>query len=418
MIKKEFKYALILAGVAFGLCLPMLFFDELPARDVITRYAPMAEAFAAGECGKAFNTKIPPLLPVLAGIIVYLLNVSGAMACKIISALFFALTVFPLTALFSKVFNVRYAFWAGAMYILCSRLMRIAGTGVRDTAKCFFIVLATYGLICFFRRYNWKGALYCSLGSVGLALNRGDSLLFALLFLMAIVFIEMFKQRNIPYKSVCAGIVFLIAISPWCLYEYHHTGWLVTEVRHAMVVDKLLSGKTTIVAPANSKVITAAPKKVKISPSVNIRNNDESFWENLFKGFYPQYLFFIIPVLFFRIRKKKILPEEIILLLVVMIHAAGMILQIAIADKRIFIYKRYLIVATPLMFGWGAIGARWVYDNIRQFLSLKYRWICRLALCIIIFIFVLDGWARIRKKRINPFLYKQFQYYTGINLDK
>jgi 4-amino-4-deoxy-L-arabinose transferase-like glycosyltransferase len=417
MTRKKIYYTILLTGIAFILCLPMLLWDEYPARDVIDRYAPMAEAFGQADWAKAFHPRVPPLLPVTAGIFSWLFDLTGAMACKIVSALFFALTVIPLTALMSKIFNFRYALWSGAMYILCSRLMRIAGMGVRDTAKCFFLVLATYGLVCFFQKYNWKGVIYCSLGCVGLTLNRGDSLLFALLFLLVLGLIELCKQKVFPYKALIAVIVFIFMLTPWVGYEYKETGWPVTEIRHAILLNKIFkTEKSAFVAPKMS-FAKAAPQ-IESPKKEEKRKSNRSFLKNLLKGFYPQYLIFIIPVLFFRIKRKIFSPEEIILLSVVLIHAIGMIAQIAVADKQLFIYKRYLIVATPLMFGWAAIGLRWLYENSKKYLPIKHRWLANFALVIMVFISVFDGLSRVRKNKLNPYLNKVLKKHTGIDISK
>lgn len=415
-MSKQSKYTILLAIAAFFLCLPILFWDNSIVRDVAARYTPMVEAFARGDWQNAFHPRIPPLFIVIAGLVSRLFCLGGTVACEISSALFFALTVFPFMALMKKVFNQKYAMWATVMLIICSRLLRIAGMGVRDTAKCFFLVLAAYGLVCFFRKYNWKGAVYCSLGCIGLALTRGDSLLFALLFLASIALIELFKQKCFPYKSLCAVLMFLIFTAPWAYYEYQHTDWPVMESRHATILNKIFktapSNNSLAVANITSRKALANPaRKAKISNKSN-----KEFFENLWKGFYPQYIFFIIPVLFFRIRRKILKPEELILLLIVLLHAAGMIAQIAIADKQLFIYKRYLIVATPLLFGWAAIGLRWLVDKIKRILTLKYRWFAKAVIIVLITLSVFDAWSRVRKTQINPFFYKTFEQYIGIDI--
>jgi len=423
-MNKQSKYTLLLAISAFCLCLPMILFDNAIVRDVAARYAPMAEAFARGDWQNAFHHKIPPLFTIVSGTIARLFCLSGTAACEVSSALFFALTVFPLMALMRIVFNQKYALWSTVMFICCSRLMRIAGMGLRDTAKCFFIVLATYGLVCFFRKYNWKGALYCLLGSVGLALTRGDSLLFALLFMIAIALIELFKQKSFPYKSLCAGLVFIILVAPWGYYEYKQTGWPVMELRHATILDKIFN--TTPTAPSITTADIDAKKgpeklskeervKRKAKREKRARNKLKDFWKNLFKGLCPQYLFFIIVVLFYRIKKKILSQEELILLLTALIHTFGMIGQIAVADKQLFIYKRYLIVATPLSFGWAAIGLRWLFDKIKRFFKRKYRWLPKAIIIGLIAFFIFNAWSRVRKTRINPFFYRIVKQYTGIN---
>lgn len=427
MMNKQSKYTILLAVAAFCLCLPMILFDDSIVRDVTTRYAPMAEAFIRGDWAHAFHPRIPPLFNIVSGIIGRLFSLNGTMACEVSSALFFALTVFPLMALMQKVFNQKYALWSTVMFICCSRLLRIAGMGLRDSAKCFFIVLAAYGLVCFFRKYNWKGAIYCSLGCIGLALTRGDSLLFALLFLAVIAAIELFKQKCFPSKSLCAGLIFIILVAPWGYYEYKQTGWPVMELRHATILDKIFNTETTTPSIAAADIdAKKAPEKIsekerekrKAKRKKRIKNRFKDFWKNLFKGFYPQYLFLIITVLFVRIRKKILSREELILLLIVLIHAVGMIGQIAIADKQLFIYKRYLIVATPLLFGWAAIAARWLFDKARRFLKLKYRWIAKAVIIILISLSIFDAWSRVRKTMVNPFFYKIVKQCTGVNLQR
>jgi 4-amino-4-deoxy-L-arabinose transferase-like glycosyltransferase len=428
MINKQSKYTILLAVTAFCLCLPMLLFDNLIVRDVATRYAPMAEAFASGDWQNAFHYRIPPLFTIVSGTFARLFYMSGTAACELSSALFFSLTIFPLMALMRKVFNQKYAIWTTVMFICCSRLLRIGGMGLRDSAKCFFIVLAAYGLICFFRKYSWKGAVYCSLGCVGLALTRGDSLLFALLFLAAIAILELFKQKCFPSKSLVAGLIFIILVAPWGYYEYQQTGWPVMESRQAAVLNKTFNTEPTVpsIAVADIDTEKAQPElsekekkrrkeKKEKRARKKAKNRIKDFWKNLIKGFYPQYLLLIIPVLFFRIKKKKFSYEELILLMIVLIHTVGMIGQIAIADKKLFIYKRYLIVAAPLTFGWAAIGLRWLYDKTRRFSKLKYRWITKAVIIILITLSVLDAWSRVRKARINPFFYKTFKQYTGID---
>ncbi|MFA7185546.1 MAG: hypothetical protein WC082_11665, partial [Victivallales bacterium] len=218
------------------------------------------------------------------------------------------------------------------------------------------------------------------------------------------------NEKKIPYKSICAVLIFCAAVSPWVCYEYQKTGWPVTEQRQAMVLNRIFGyedSKETIYADN-----TALP--------VDLRNkeNIKEFWKNLFKGLCPQYLLFIIPVLIYRIRKKTLSSEEWILLAAIFIHTFGMIGQIAIADKRLFIYKRYLIVATPLTYGWAAIGLRWLFDKTKKLLKLKHRWVATAILIGAAVIFVFNAWSRIRKGRINPYLYQQVNKYTGMDLKK
>lgn len=95
-----------------------------------------------------------------------------------------------------------------------------------------------------------------------------------------------------------------------------------------------------------------------------------------------------------------------------------MIGQIGIADKRLFIYKRYLIVATPLTYGWAAIGLRWFFDKVKKFLKLKYRWIATAILIGWAMFFIFNAWSRVRKARINSQFYRIVKQYTGLDVEK
>ncbi|MDD5599890.1 MAG: hypothetical protein PHV82_18245, partial [Victivallaceae bacterium] len=215
----------------------------------------------------------------------------------------------------------------------------------------------------------------------------------------------------------CAGLLFLFLISPWLLYEYRHTGWPVTELRQAVVLDRLFGRKTPQVCPVKVALSTSV-RQLQVIDKVAEQEKDGYFIENLVKGFYPQYLIFILPVLIFRICRRKMSADELILLLMVFVHALGMVGQIAVADKKLFIYKRYLIVAAPLLFGWGAVGARWSYDKLRRSMTFRYRWVCTLIIFIVITGLIFDGWSRVRKKQLNPYLYEQVKTHIGVELRK
>lgn len=292
---------MLLTLAAFLLCLPMLLFDSLPVSDVAARYASMAEAFAHGNWPEAFHPKIPPLFIIVAGIFAYLFRMNGTAACELGSALFFALTVFPLMTLMKKVYNYKYAIWTTAMYILSSRLLRIAGMGLRDSAKCFFIVLAAFGLIYFFQKYNWKGAIYCSIGCAGLALTRGDSLVFALLFLAAVFIIEFLYEKKIPYKSICAVLIFSVAVSPWVYYEYQKTRWPVTDQRHAKILNGILDKKPLKITGTVANITAHKSSHTKENKK---KEGIKDFWKNLLKGLVPNISYLSSPYCYTGSAKK------------------------------------------------------------------------------------------------------------------
>lgn len=65
-----------------------VFIDDIPLRDVAFRYAPMAEAFRDGDFTYAFHPRTGFLHTFIAGIIAWVLQCSGFLACKLSSLLF------------------------------------------------------------------------------------------------------------------------------------------------------------------------------------------------------------------------------------------------------------------------------------------------------------------------------------------
>ena len=102
--------AILSSGVAVWL-------NYLPLRDVATRYAPMAEAFAEGNWDYAFHPRVPPLQVICGGIIAWLFNCNGFIALKITSAIWFTASIFMCFALFNAVDKERKM--SAALAALC-----------------------------------------------------------------------------------------------------------------------------------------------------------------------------------------------------------------------------------------------------------------------------------------------------------
>ena len=73
-----FVFALLIAALTAIL-------NPLPANDVVARYAPAAEAFAAGDWQYAFHPRFGVYFTAFSGIFVWLTGVDGVIACKIVS---------------------------------------------------------------------------------------------------------------------------------------------------------------------------------------------------------------------------------------------------------------------------------------------------------------------------------------------
>ncbi len=377
--------SVLLSLLALILCIPLISLDTIPQTDVAARYAPMAEAFAAKEWVFAFHPRFPPLFPVTAGLICSF-GVNGFLACKLASALFFALGVIPLFNIFKTVFGKKTARIGTILYLFYPHLLRLAHIGFRDTAKGFSFILATYGLLLIFQQTSRQrnstlkpqapnpshGYLYCMLGSAGLFLVRGDCSLYAILFLGAAFLLNL--KTGFPKKAILAGIGTLFLISPWLIHQYHTVGYPVPETRHAELLNQstlarfhnpnatfLSSQKKTYVAPNRPRQKKpdghATPSHHTISKFVEAI---------LFESVYPLFALFAIPVIILRIRRKEWRPEESLLLGIFFLHGMLQVGQIAIAGQKLYVSPRYLITVSPLVFGWSALGMMHLAGELKR----------------------------------------------------
>jgi 4-amino-4-deoxy-L-arabinose transferase-like glycosyltransferase len=239
--EKVVQWALFLFAII--LCLPLIWLDDIPSRDVAHRYAPMAEAFARGDWEYAFHPRVSMLLPTLAGITAFLTNCNGFTACKLISVSFFALTVFPLYGIMRQVFDKRTAITTTLMMIFCSHIMRLAYSGLRDTAKGFTFVLAIYGLIQLYRNRNaLTGYLTCIIGGALLIISRGDCLLYAIFIIVTAFCMELYSKNRFhwPWRATCGSLLALALITPALFYNYKTIGYPVPEVRVGIIMSRML----------------------------------------------------------------------------------------------------------------------------------------------------------------------------------
>ncbi len=221
------------------LLLPALLFSELPKRDVASRYAPMAEAFAAGEWEFAFHPRVTPLLPMVAGGIVRGTGCGGFLACQLAAILLLAIGVFPLYAGTRRVYGFRNAAIAALLFAGCSYLLRLGYYGVRETGSVLGMLVLFHAAAMLrdapgkYRAYLWSGV-----GMVILLMSRGDVAVFVLPASLALFLWDCVRNRY-PFRSVSAGIFALILLSPLLHYNYRMIGYPVPEVRHAVIFRKL-----------------------------------------------------------------------------------------------------------------------------------------------------------------------------------
>lgn len=396
-----------LAVFAAIMCLPTFFLHFYPPSDFAHFYGPMIREFAAGRYAGAYHPGRPPLLPTLAGLIAIPSGLDAYSAGKLVSILFFALTVFPLYNLHKNIFDRRIAVVACVLFILCSRIMRYASGGQLASTKIFFLVCLAWALSVMTTRPHWIKALVLGLAAAGITLARAEGLLIAGLGIGFLLTIEIGTNRKylrlLPYHTVMAFGIFLLAISPWVLYEIKMTGYPVTDSRQIHHIRKSFEfiGITTDRQGQMPKdMFTAVPNPASQTAVPGPGQDDESelkFWRGIwhnvviesYKGLYPEYIPLLILGLAISFRQKRWTTAKSCLLGGYILH--GVIILAMLGGT--WTQKRYMIQALPLLLGWTAMGTIVIYDFLHSKIGsdTKRASFCKVGLAALVLIMFYRG---------------------------
>ncbi len=402
LIHKFFRSPCFPALTALVLALGMVWLTEFPDRDVFSRYAPMAEAAAAGDWKFAFHPRVPFLFPLLGGFFTFLTGSNGFTGCKIAGAVCFALTVFPLWGIFRKVFDQRTALWGTMLYALCSSWLKETSSGNRESAKMLFFMIGVYALISLWQeRRRLKYYLMLGAAAAAMSLVRDDALLVGCLMGVAALFFEFFGLRRFPWRTLLAALTGLAVLLPGLATTYAVTGYPALSVRFLNVsraifpedafgrVPGMLPRSWERPAPEETAGDAAGTEAGTIEAGGNVPEMVQ--WLEPPREILPEHIteppfswkriadfieailrgscfFFAIPalaVLAVRCRKKRFGTEEAILAGVFAGHTLAIVLQVLIADGYLYVSRRYLLPATPLLFGWTALFCIGVMEWIK-----------------------------------------------------
>lgn len=218
----------------------MVWLFPFPGNDMASRYAPMADAFAAGDWRVAFHPRFGMLFSAVTGGISRLTGLNGYRACQVASLLFFLLTTFPLWSIFRRIWGERVAAVGCLLYLMCSFLTRYAYFGLRETWKTFGVALGVCGVmaICHAPR-RWRGFLVAACAGAFLIAVRGDGAFYALILLLVAAKVEMSVFKRLPVRTFLCGLLLLLLISPQLWYNYEKLGYPVPECRHAQLLKHM-----------------------------------------------------------------------------------------------------------------------------------------------------------------------------------
>lgn len=205
----------LLYGCAFS-ALVCAFYPCL-CSDTITRYAPMADAFARGEWELAFHPRFGVFFQCVAGLVASL-GVRGDYACQITAVWMLALSAVPLWCLAKKLFGETVAWWSVVALFVCDDYTRYAMDGLRDVSKCLAFALMGWGVVSERSRWFALGLFILITGfSYGFVVGC------ALLFCWCVYFLI----KREPKRLLAPCLAWILATVAVSMMVHATTGWWV-----------------------------------------------------------------------------------------------------------------------------------------------------------------------------------------------
>ena len=404
---------------ALLLAIPLAYFADMPERDIATRYAPMAEAFATGKWAYAFHPRIPMLYPALCGMLVWLGGITGFTAAKILSVACFAASVFPLFSVMKRIFGEKTATGAILVYIVNPFMLRLAGTGLRENMKCLLLILIVHAVFLI-REDPDLFARYLSLGlAAGIVMiTRSEMILFCGLVLFGVMFWEARwclnsvrdgfegdpvkkKYVPVPYRSLAgtllaAGLVFFPAVINHAVF-----GLATPEIRYLQIFEKMfgreptlfeaamIAGLTPFAMAAAAKLLARvlAGKSLKLFLTVcggifaaglaflfvrQMLWADSEVMKEFFltfeRAFDPLWTAPALIGVAFRLRNHVFSSGEKLLLAFITVHTSVIAAQLLFYDRTLTFSVRYLLPVSPLGFGWTFCGVTVIAGLLARYL--------------------------------------------------
>lgn len=183
--------------------------------DTMNRYAPMADAFAAGDWFHAFHPRFGVLFQILTGTLAWF-GLRGDQACQVVAIGFLAASAIPAWYLMRRVFDEKVASITAALILLMPEYFVFAIDGLRDTARTFAALMIAYSFVSFKR--SWVMAI----GVFVMASLRTDMQFVAILAVIAWTVMAIRRQA---YKEiVCPILALLVGLLACSIMVYAYTG--------------------------------------------------------------------------------------------------------------------------------------------------------------------------------------------------
>jgi hypothetical protein len=323
--------------------------------DIAKCYGPEARAFGRGDWANAFEDRIPPLMPSLAGCLCYV-GMHPFSALIFFSGLFYIIATFPLFALLKQfIKREELAAWGCLMYLLAPKIIRFSCTGLLNSGKIFFLLWSIWLVLSFFHKKSWFKIILLGIALAGLSLIRGEGLVYMPLIL-GWVAILLWRENSYKISAkllidccryiLVAFVVMLGFISPQLYRMYRNTGYPVTDSRQVKTIKSMFKKGSTH--------RTWDTTRTKKSRSELIVSKLGRLATAFVRGSYSIYLALAIIGLVVIIRRKEFIFEYWLLFSVIIFNTA--------LFASVVIAYRYFTINLLLLMPLTVTGLKFIWD--------------------------------------------------------
>ncbi len=349
---KKVMWLTFLVGVICSLI--SIIFTKSIYRDSV-EYAATVNAFNIGDWDRAFREWLPPLYPLLSGLLCKT-GFSVYYSMLAVASILWVITIFPLYGTLCFLMEKKYAAWGALFYILAPKVMRFGLAPLLESGKYFFFALSLYFVFKAAQSKTCRDLIFLGLGLSGMTLMRAEGIIYVPIMLGALTMLTL-KEYNFKInwkfvKNICFyfSVIILticVAVSPRVCQLYQSTGYPAIDTRQARAMlgikDKLLGSQANHIAVQEVGIAQDYTVGMSSSMFAFTRDDFKKFITNFPRGSYELYLILgALGLLMIILRKRWNVNYSVI----IWIFAVNLL---AFYLMRANVYRYYIINVVILM---------------------------------------------------------------------
>lgn len=385
-----------LIGAAVLLCaLAVIGVYSYPTTDIAGYYGPLTAEFATGNYQASVYHSIPPLVPILAGIVAKT-GLGSFTALKIVSTLFFLAGAIPMYRISKRLVPTIAPEWSVALYLVCPRLFRYGTGGGVDGAKFFLLLICVERLMSYVETPRYRTLGHAALFIAALSLCRAEGVLYLPLFMIIIAAAHWHGRTHLGQMvvdstrsiAVVLGLTLLLCC-PWLIYQYTTTGWPALDSRQAWKMRQILAMTGVTEAPPP---LFAVPEQCTYQPA-EVLTLARNLKEGL-KGMFPPFLVLSLIGLLYQWRKRTVHSTKL-----TVIAIAVVMYNIVLFTGIGYVAKRYAAAGIPFLLPWVPVTAILAYNWMERHWSRSMHPALRPRIVISALVIVICLWDSTGKAR-------------------